>query len=102
MKRALISLAVGLAAAGGAVGLSALPAQAASVLCDSISYDSSNGGDAEAKGCDHNDAPRVRLWGDCELSPSTVYSPWADGPFFNRNFDTSSCSFGVNAAGFQH
>jgi hypothetical protein len=102
MKRALISLILGLTTAGGAVALTALPAEASSVLCSSISFDSSNGGDAEASGCSHSTAPRVRLWGDCELSPFTVYSPWRDGPFSNASFDTSSCTWGVNAAGFQH
>ncbi|MEV7227122.1 MULTISPECIES: hypothetical protein [Polymorphospora] len=101
MKRILVTAALGLLAAGGFT-LAALPAQAGSVSCDSSGFSGSNGGRAWANGCDHSGDHGVRLWGDCELSPSTVYSPWQYGSFTNYNFQTSTCTFGVNASGFQH
>lgn len=102
MKRTLVSLALGVAAAGGMTALAALPAQASTVYCDSITFSSSNGGNAKASSCDHSTSPQVRLKAECEGTPFNSYSPWQGGPFYNYNFSTASCTFGVEAAGFVH
>ncbi|MFF5367586.1 hypothetical protein [Streptomyces sp. NPDC013187] len=102
MKRLLASLAVGAALAGGVTAATVLPAQAGTVSCSNQGHSSSNGGNAWANGCSHSGAHDVRLYGECELSPFAVYSPYLGGSFSGGRFTTSSCTWGVDESGFQH
>ncbi|MFE8990615.1 hypothetical protein [Streptomyces collinus] len=102
MKRLLASLAVGAALAGGVTAATVLPAQAGTVSCSNQGHSSSNGGNAWASGCSHSGAHDVRLYGECELSPFAVYSPYKGGSFSGASFSTSSCTWGVDESGFQH
>ena len=102
MKNVMVSLALGDAAAGGITALAAMPAQAASVICDSQGHSSANGGNAWANNCRHSASHQVRLKAECEGTPFNSYSPWVSGAFSNRNFSTASCTFGVDESGFEH
>jgi hypothetical protein len=102
MRRVLASVALGAAVATGSTVAMVGPAYAASVSCSTIGFRSSNGGNAWASGCSHSATRQVRLYGECDYSLSTVYSPWVEGSFTSRSFSTPTCTFGVNEAGFGH
>jgi hypothetical protein len=99
-KKLLVSIVLGAAVAGGVVSTS-VPASAGSVTCGDIGKNIGNDF-AYATDCDHRGQHSVRLYAECDWSPSASYSPWTFGDFNNRNFKTSDCNLGVESYGFRH
>ncbi len=98
MRKTLLSIALGVAAAGGVVALAGAPASAGGVSCSSAGF----GSYAWANGCSHSGAHDVRLVANCDWSPWNSYSPYLYGNFSGANFKTSSCANGVEESYVQH